>query len=417
MPDFSIILMVIAIGAAPLVAAYWLLRYSARKKQARLLRQPRPWQLPTIQRWVTRGWLDPELTGLLPQELPPADVFWVWAAADPEAALYWRFKEKLQEATPCETLVCDAWASIPAGVQSERRERLAEAVRIAARPYAGAERGWNGRPYVVLAADLPRKTKYSLPLEAADDLTAAQVGGPLDGEAMAGDSSGPDLVLALFALRRSSLRCVHPLAPRQGGQVSLISGLSTRVGSDVGRRIGGGLGAALGPIGSMIGQYLGGVAGELGGKAIAGQTLPSPVTDALKSTEAALASLGSLTASPDLPYAAALPEEAILETGRRLEPIRNRRSKSFREGIWPSLGLVVVEETLRSAIQELRLYREAAAQFVAIARRAAPAVAGGLVLQNPWLVHRLPGAVERLNAARQSLNRAASALRRFEDRG
>jgi hypothetical protein len=35
-----------------------------------------------------------------------------------------------------------------------------------------------------------------------------------------------------------------------------------------------------------------------------------------------------------------------------------------------------------------------------------------MILQNPWLVRKLPGAVEKLNAARLALNAAATLIRR-----
>lgn len=414
MLDPSILLTVTVFCALPLVAFYWLARYYTRRRQAKLLRQGRPWQLPTIQNWVMRGWLDPESTGLLPAELLPAKLFWDWASVDPDAALHWRIREKLMEATPAELLVREAWDSIPQAQRAESRRALAAAVAQAARPYGGSEQGWAHRPFVVLSSDLPRRAREPLPMEGADDMTAAEIGAPVHGEKMAAEADGPDLVLALYAIRASKLRYTHPLAPRQGGAYSMISGVSTRLGGDVGRRVGGGIGAALGPIGSMIGQYLGGVAGEMGGRALAKSSLPSAATEALRQTEDALASLGSLTARDDLLHAAELPSETVVLEGQKLEPVRERRSRSMREGFWPSTGLVIVEEALRIALIELRTYREAAAQFVLIARKAPAAVAGGMILQNPWLVHRLPGGAERLNQARAALNRAATALRRLE---
>jgi len=92
--------------------------------------------------------------------------------------------------------------------------------------------------------------------------------------------------------------------------------------------------------------------------------------------------------------------------------IRQDRSRRLRERVWPTRGLGAVEEVLRVALSQLHDYRAAGDRFVATARAAADAVAGGMILQNPWLVRDLPGAVERLNAARQALNRAAGVIRR-----
>ena len=63
---------------------------------------------------------------------------------------------------------------------------------------------------------------------------------------------------------------------------------------------------------------------------------------------------------------------------------------------------------------ELRVHREAAAHFAAIARKAPEPVAGGMILQNPWLVLALPEGVERINEARRALNDAAMSLRQME---
>jgi hypothetical protein len=70
-----------------------------------------------------------------------------------------------------------------------------------------------------------------------------------------------------------------------------------------------------------------------------------------------------------------------------------------------------VQVTLRVTLAELHDYRTAADFFIATARKAPEPVAGGMVLQNPWMVRSIPGAVEKLNAARATLNRAAGAIR------
>src|SRR5436309_14701525 len=99
-----------ALTALPFVGAYWGGRYVSRRRLGQVFRRPRPWQLPTLQQWTGRGWLDPELVGTLPPELSPAVVFYEWAAADPEVAACWRFREAMTPDTPTEALVRDAWA-------------------------------------------------------------------------------------------------------------------------------------------------------------------------------------------------------------------------------------------------------------------------------------------------------------------
>ena len=64
-----------------------------------------------------------------------------------------------------------------------------------------------------------------------------------------------------------------------------------------------------------------------------------------------------------------------------------------------------------STLAELHDYRSAAEFFIVAARKAPEPVAGGMVLQNPWLVRSIPGAVEKLNTARATLNRAAGEIR------
>jgi hypothetical protein len=404
--------LVIGIATAlPLLLAYWVARAAARRKLARCFREPRPWQMPLLRGWAERGWLIPELAETLPADLPPAELFYEWAWVDPDAARSWRFSEAVRPDTPNEALVHEVWSHLTAEEQVHTRERLAEALVEAGAWWGGAERGWNRRPLAVMGANLPRK-KRQLPLLPLDDLTAAPLAAALRVEAMAREAEGPDLVVALALLRRASPRWTHPLAPSAGSTASMVEGVSVQIGTDVGRRVGAGLGAVLGPIGSMVGQYLGGMAGTLGGKALAQQSLPEPVAAALKETESALARLGEAARKEDLAAALRQPADAIVEAGGRLDLIRTARNRRLRERIWPSPGLALVEEAERAALEELRDYREAAEVFAGLAKAAPPAVAGGMVLQNPWLVRRLPGTVELLNAARGTLNRSASLLRR-----
>lgn len=414
MPDSSLLLWVALLTALPFILLYWIARFVSRRKQAALFRSPRPWQLPTLQRWAEQGWLDPQAVHALPAELAPAAVFYEWATADPEVAVHWRFREVVTPETPLEALVADAWDNLSEPVRARSRERLGAAVQTASQWWGGVERGWNGRPFALLAADVGKK-QAGLPLLPMEDLTAAPLPLPLSGE-MAAAAEGPELVLALAALRRTQGMFSHPLAPQQDQAGSLIQGLSTRVATDVGRRVGAGIGAVLGPVGSMIGQYLGEMAGQMGGKAISTQMLPEPVQNALKETEGALTQLGELTMTDGFKKAVGTPAEAILDTGKRVEVAREARSRRLRERIWPTLGLALIEEVLRFTLSELESYRAAAAHFAATARKTQNAVAGGMILQNPWLVGKISGAPERLNAARQALNRAAGVIRRSRPR-
>src|SRR5687767_10175855 len=100
MLDANLLLWIALLTALPFVLLYWIARYVSRRKQAALFRDPRLWQLPTLQRWVEEGWLDPQAVQGLPAELPPAAMFYEWAAADPEAARWWRFREPVLPETP-----------------------------------------------------------------------------------------------------------------------------------------------------------------------------------------------------------------------------------------------------------------------------------------------------------------------------
>ena len=416
MSELPLQLLIGTLTLLPCVAAYWVARLISRRKTAALFRLPRPWQDQTLQGWADLGCLDPDGAGTLPAELVPAVVFYEWAGADPDAAQYWRFREPLNEKTPVEAMVRDAWSAMPDAARTRGRERLAAALAASASWWGGAERGWNGRPFVLLPGAISRK-QAALPLLPLEDLTAAPLPMPLRGERL---PAGPDqaeavdLVLALAALRRSACGFMHPLAPGADSKESLVAGLSQQVGTDVGRRIGAGLGAVLGPIGSMVGQYLGARAGALGGKALAQQALPTAISGALQETEGALAELGGLVETDDFVRAASQPAETILERGKHLEIRRQDRSRGLRERLWPTPGQVMIEAALQVAVGELKAYRGAAEHFVQTARKSPRAVVGGMLLQNPWMVRVLPGGADRLNAARAALNRAAHALRSGE---
>jgi hypothetical protein len=411
MPDLSLQLLIGGLTLLPLILAYWVGRFVSRRRVAGALRPARPWQVPTLQEWVSRGWLEPELANALPAELSPSVVFFEWARTDPEVARHWRFREPVRPETPFEALVRDVWRNLPEAEQSRTSAHLAKAVVTASEWWGGAERGWNARPFSLLATGISKRQR-DLPLLGMDDLTAAPLPGPLAGQRMADEADGVELILALAALRRSRPRFMHPLAPRSTPTGSLLEGMSTQVASDLGRRLGAGFGAALGPIGSMVGQYVGGLAGAMGGKALMQQALPERITNALQETSAALSRLGTLVETDDFGRAVRQPEEAILELGKRVEVVRESRARRIRERFWPTAGLALVEETLRVALSELRGYRSAADVFLQVARKAQEPVAGGMILQNPWLVRSLPGAVERLNGARTTLNRAAGIIRR-----
>ncbi len=412
MQEYTLPLMIAALTAVPFILAYWVGRFVSRRRMGRLLRLPRPWQLPTLEGWARSGWLDPELIEALPAEVSPATVFYHWAAVDPDVARGWRLREPLTETTPFEAVVRDVWRNLPADQQRTARERLAEAVVTAGTWWGGAERGWTGRPLSLPAASVPRKAQ-GLPLLGMPDLTAAPMPGPVHADAAAAEADGVDLVLILVALRASQPRFMHPLAPKANSTHSLVQGLSSRVAVDVGRQVGARVGGMLGPIGAMVGQYLGEMAGTLGASKLAQQTLPEPIASSVKQTEEALARLGELAMTDDFARGAGQPAEAILETGKRVEVIREERNRRLRERLWPTRGLVLVEEVLWVALDEMKRYRTAAEVFVKTAREANPSIAGGMILQNPWLVRSLPGGVERLNAARQALNRAALAVKQY----
>ena len=412
--DLGLRALVVAATLLPFVVLYWGGLFVHRRRLSAALVRPRPWQLPTLQGWVERRWLDPELVGTLPSELAPGDVFYEWAWADPDVAAHWRFKEPVTELTPFEALVRDAWANLPAAEQTRTRERLTAAIGEAATWWGGAERGWNRRPLALLGSTLTKR-QADLPLLGLDDLTAAPMPAAFRAEPIVSNGEGVDLVLILAALRRSTPRFRHPLAPKASPGTSMIEGLSTKVATDVGSRIGAGLGAALGPIGSMVGQYLGGMVGAMGGQALARQALPQGISAALKETESALAQLGDGVDTDDFERAARQPEEMILELGKRAEVVREARGRRIRERIWPTPGLVVVESLLKGALRELKSYRSAQDFFLSAARKAPKAVAGGMILQNPWMVRRIPGSVERLNAARSALNGAAIAIRKASE--
>lgn len=410
MSELYIQLAVAAGALVLLLLAYSLGRLGTRRKISRALRVVRHWQPPTLQAWVERGWLDPELARALPQELTPATVLYEWARVDPTVTRNWRFREPVKPETPFEALVRDLWRNLPDAEQQRARGVLATAVAQSTDWWGGAERGWNSRPLSMLASSVSKK-QQSLPVVLMEDLTAAPLAGPLKGAAMAEEADGVDLVLALTALRQTRPRFMHPLAPRSNPAGSLIEGMSTQVASDLGRRLGAGLGAVLGPIGSLVGQHVGGMVGAMGGKALVQQSLPERITAALKDTETSLSSLGRIAVTDDFARAARQPADAILEVGKQLELVREARSRRFRERLWPSSGQRTLEVVLYVALAEMKGYRTAAELFISTARKSPEPVAGGMVLQNPWIVRSVPGSVEKLNAARATLNRAAVAIR------
>jgi hypothetical protein len=409
MPDITLPLLIGGLTAVPFLLWYWIGRFVSRRRLGAALRLDRPWQLPTLQGWVQRGWLRPELVeGIVPQ-LSPSVVLYEWATADPEAPRHWRLRQQVDPTTPFEAIAHELWEQYPPAAREPALQRLREAVVLAGTWWGGAERGWNGRPLSVPAAAVGRK-QAGLPLLPLEDLTCAPLPAPADAHKATSEGDGPDLVLLLAALRRSPPRLIHPLAPRPNSTTSLVAGLSTQVGTDVGRRVGASLGSGLGPLGSLVGQHIGGMLGALGGKALAQQTLPEPLSRAVKETETAISALGELATGSDFERAVRAPEQAILDLGKQVEIVRAERARSFRERFWTSRGQVAVEEVLVAAAAELKRHRTAIDHFAAAARKGTPTIAGGMILQNPWLVRALPGGVERLNAARATLNRAAAVL-------
>lgn len=411
MPDLSLTLLITALTVAPFLVLYALVRFLAPRGVGRLLALERVWQPATLEEWTGRGWLATNGAEALPESLSPTAVFYEWAWADPEVARYWRFRETLREHTPVEALVRDAWRNLPEAAQAESRERLVAAVTDAATWWGGAERGWNRRPLSVPPTMLPKRADPTLPLLPLDDLTAAPTPGPFRAESLVIEGDGPDLVLALAALRQMTPHFFHPLAPRAGSTTSLVAGMSERVGSGVGARVGAGLGAALGPIGSMVGQYLGEMAGRMGAKQLTSQTLPEPLGSALRKTEASLSHLGGLAGGDSFSRALRAPEEAILATGKRVEVQREDRSRRLRERIWPTVGLILTTQVMRRALADLKAYRNAAGLVEKAMRSTPDVVSGGVLLQNPWLVRTLPEGPRRLTETRAALNAAASLLR------
>jgi hypothetical protein len=322
----------------------------------------------------------------------------------------------LREDLPFEASVRDAWYNLPEEAQVMSRAALVDAVKTAGEWWGGVNKGWNGRPLALLGKDLPRRKRHLplLPLLPLDDLTAAPLPSAFNVSRVADGAEGPDLVLILAALKQMTPRFRHPLAPSANSNASLIAGLGTQVGTDVGGRIGAGLGMALGPIGALVGRHVGSAVGKLGGKALADQALPDEVSSALKETERALGRLGKLTREQDLDRAVNLVEKGILRQGQSTEAARQDRAKRPSEWFVRSPAQGLLEEVIRLTADELKVHREAAVHFAAVARKSPEPVSGGMILQNPWLVLALPEGVERLNEARRSLNDAALALRRME---
>lgn len=398
-------------GLAPLA---WLTavigRWVVRRRFRRIWRVARPWQPATLTRWAERGWLPPEDLERLPVELSPSGVFLEWAWSDPEGAAGIRLREPLRPDTPFEAVLLDAWQSLPAPERESSLTRLREALREGRTWWGGAEKGWNRRPIALPTGELTQR-EHTLPCLEMTDLTAAPDSAPLDCRRMADEAEGPDLVLALTVIRHQRPRFSHPLAANTGATHSLVQGLSSRIGADVGRRIGGSLGAALGPIGTMVGQYVGEMAGTLGAKTLTRQSLPGEVESVLKGVELRLHELGSLRESPGYERACDEPAQAILRAGQGLDLLRDARKRRLRERFWPTTGLLVLEEAMWALLAELKIYRTAGQVLLRVSRKVHAVVAGGILVQNPWLVRTLPDGPERLSQARRALNQANSTLR------
>lgn len=417
MTDELLPILVGALTATPLILSYWVGRFIVRKRVGRALREPRILSQDLFARWTAAGWLVKDGSGSLATEFSPAAALMEWLRVDPDVAEFWVTRVRVAKTTHTYELIADLWKNLPPARAEQSAALLRDEVARASTWWGGAELGWNGRAYAVSGSAAKKRAKNPIPLTPMEDLTAAPKPLPVDAGRIVEEAPGADLLLLLTALRRAECEFVHPLAPKGGAAESLIAGLSTQVGTDVGRKIGAGLGAALGPIGSMVGQYLGGIAGSMGGKALVQQAMPERLAARLKETEDALSRLGELTATPQFLEATRAPERAILTLGQAVEARRLKRSRRFRERIWPTPALAACEEVMWTALGELRAFRSARDQFVQIAQKSPGPVAGGMLLQNPWLVGSLPEGPERLNGARAALNQAARALKSSDSGG
>src|SRR5437868_2571842 len=141
--------------AAPFILAYWIGRAVARVRQGKWLRAPRAWRSPAMAA-VERDWLEPEWDAArLPDTLPLVAIAAEWAAVDPAALHEWRFGRVTREAA-LEPLLRELWEGLSPAGRERSEPLLRKALAAQETAWSGAERGWNGQPYV-LPAPLPKR--------------------------------------------------------------------------------------------------------------------------------------------------------------------------------------------------------------------------------------------------------------------
>ena len=410
MMDPSLQILIGIITAVPFIVAFYVGRFISRRRDGREFRRPQSLDAGWSARWLEQGWLKPECPlETLPESLSLAETAAEWARVDPEILTEWRLTRRESESVDLPEAVATLWQRLSPEAAERTTECLRGAIEASRTWWSDGASGWTGRPLIVLASHLPRKPQ-GLPLVAVDDLTAAPVEGPLTSAAAQAD--GPELVLLWAVHRRAAPAYTHPLATGGDQVTSIVRDMSGQVARDLGKRMGSRLGGALGPLGSMVGGYLGGLAGSMGSQKLAEQMVPEGMESALDDVTDALGDLGELVHSEEMTEALELPEAAIIRHGGQLEAARQRRARRLRERIWPTGGLALGEECIRLALDDLQGYRDATGHFLKAAQKAPPAVAGGLLLQNPWLCSALPEGPERITVARRELNAAAAALNR-----
>lgn len=397
--------------AAPFALLYGLLRFLARGRLARELEGPRLWGgfLEEIGAWLEKDWgLDD-----LPPALPLSAALAVWAEADPAILRDWRLpRRQAREVNgPGVSLTASMaalWEALPEAARERTAPLLREAIAGRISAWSGAERGWNGQPFI-LPSRVSRVQDAEMRVVVVADLTSAPAPGPLRAR-QAADEAAPWALPLLLALQRLTppLR-KNPLG-RSAAALPELSEITQQVGVDVGRRVGARMGGVLGPVGSAVGRYVGGLLGKAGARNLVTAHATRPDA-ALDEVQRALERLGEVVEDPAFARALRQPEEGWLALGREFYAGSTRRRAALREYFWPSPEQALGDACLRHASAELRAYRRSAAPFAAAALKANPLVRGGILLQNPWIAVALPGGPEAMSAARAALNRSALAAR------
>ena len=407
MDALSLQLLIGLATATPFLLAFWVAKFWRRRRDRAALRQPAPVDSGWRDRWIEAGWWAAGWpAGSLPTEWSLSDLAIEWVRVDPPVALAWRLSRAEAENLPPPEAIAALWQALPKADAARTTARLRRALRRTRHWWSRAAKGWTGRPLVVSKKLRPRKAA-GLPLFAVDDLTGVPLEGPL--LRSAAEAEGPELVLLWAAQRRARPRFHHPLVDEDDEAMSnMAASVSGRATRGLGRQVGARLGGALGPLGTLVGGYLGGVAGALGGERLLQAASPQ-MEERFEALTKALGRLGKLVSKPEFATAVEQPVERILRVGGRLEAVRAERARRLGERFWPSVGLSLLEECLRGQVADLQAYREAAAVFAGLARKAKPVTAGGLLLQNPWLCARLPRGRSRLLQAREAVDEAAGA--------